>query len=91
MEFSEEEIKKVQDDIDSVNRGAKVDTLKLAGFPCDINELCDLLNNCYQLLNGIKPDAVNEKWWTEWDESVLQSILTMQRQIQPFYQRGDTI
>lgn len=80
---------KVQADIDSVNAGAVVDKFKLISG-IDTNEICDILQNGYQLLNGIKPDAVEEKWWSDWDESVLQSMLDALRKVQPYYNKKST-
>lgn len=52
-----------------------------------VNEIVDIAQNGCQLLNGIKPDAEQEKWWSEWDESVLQSMIELLKKLQPHYKK----
>lgn len=56
-------------------------------FPVTVNEVCDVIQNTCQLLMGIKPDAINENWWSDWDESVLVSLINILKKIQPHYRK----
>lgn len=49
------------------------------------DELCDIIQNACQLINGFKPDAVEGNYWSDWDESVLQSLIEILRRLQPVY------
>jgi len=57
------------------------------GLPAEINKICDAVQNSCQLLAGIKPDAVRENWWSEWDESVYQSLIELLKIFQPYYNK----
>lgn len=62
---SPEELEQVQKEIDEVNKGAIVDRQKLS----------QTVFNAIQLIGGLKQDAEEGKYWTDWDEEVYQSLL----------------
>lgn len=70
-------MKAVQDDIDSVVKGAIVDKSKLI-YQFDFTELRQVLSNAYAVLSGYSQDDT----WSEWDESVKKSVYDMQVKIE---------
>ncbi len=64
-----------------------MDTYLRENLPSEVNAICNVLQNTAQLLMGIKPDAVTENWWSEWDESVLVSVIDLLKKYQPFYNK----
>lgn len=75
LPFPEDEMKRVQADIDDVMKGKVIDTRKLMNADViDMDELSQLLHDCNQLISGFAMDEV----WSEWDESVRQRLVQMQ-------------
>lgn len=75
LPFPEDEMKRVQEDIDDVMKGKAIDTRKLMNADViNIDELSQLLFDCNQVMSGFAMDEV----WSEWDESVRQRLVQMQ-------------
>jgi hypothetical protein len=79
LPFPEDELKRVQAEINEVNKGSKIDMRKLMNVDAiPLDELGQLLNDIYQLISGFAMDEV----WSEWDESVRRRVVKMQIEVQ---------
>lgn len=75
LPFPEDDLKRVQAEIDEVNKGSKIDMRKLMNVDAiPLDELSQLLHDCNQLISGFAMDEV----WSDWDESVRQRLVQMQ-------------